>query len=44
MLKINSQTAPKMFQNKFRKPTYKYPTRFFASKCSIPQFELNEKR
>ena len=44
MLKIKSQAAPKIFQNKFHKPTYKYPASFFASKYNIPQFKLKKKR
>ena len=43
MLKITSQTAPKIFQNKFRKPTHKYPTSFFAYKYSILQIKLIKK-
>ena len=35
MHKIKSQTAPKIFQNKFRKPAHKYPTNFSTSNDSI---------
>ena len=41
MHKIRSQTAPKIFQNKFRKPTHKCPRNFFTSNCSIPPFKLS---
>ena len=44
MHKIKSQTAPKIFQNKFRKPTHKYPTNFSTSNYSysIPPFKLSK--
>ena len=42
MHKIKSQTAPEIFQNKFRKPTHKYPTNFSTSNYSIPPFKLSE--
>ena len=35
MHKIKSQTAPKIFQNKFRKPAHKYRTNFSTSNDSI---------
>ena len=41
MRKIKSQTAPKIFQNKFCKPTHKYPTSFSTSNYSIPPFKLS---
>ena len=40
MHKIKSQTAPKMFQNKFSKPTHKYPTNFSTPNYRIPPFKL----
>ena len=42
MYKIKSQTVPKIFQNKFREPTHKYPTNFSTSNYSIPPFKLNK--
>ena len=44
MHKIKSQTAPKIFQNKFRKPTHKYPTNFSTSNYSIPPFKLSKSK
>ena len=44
MHKIKSQTAPKIFQNKFRKPTHKYPTNFSTSNNSIPPFKLSKSK
>ena len=44
MHKIKSQTAPKLFQNKFRKPTHKYPTNFSTSSYSIPPFKLSKSK
>ena len=41
MNKIKSETAPKIFQNKFRKPAHKYPTNFSTSN-HIPPFKLNK--
>ena len=42
MHKIKSQTAPKIFQNMFWKPTHKYPTIFFTSNYSIPPFKSSK--
>ena len=44
MHKIKSQTAPKLFQNKFPKPTHKYPTKFPAPNYSIPPFKLSKSK
>ena len=41
---ISSLTAPKIFQNKFHKPTHKYPTNFLTSKYIIPPFKLNKSK
>ena len=42
MHKIKSQTAPTIFENKFRKPTHKYPTNSSTSNYSIPPFKLSK--
>ena len=42
MHKIKYQTAPKLFQNKFRKPIHKYPTSFSTSNYNIPPFKLSK--
>ena len=44
MHKIKSQTARKIFQNNFRKPTHKYPTNFSTSNYSIPPFKLTKSK
>ena len=44
MHKIKSQTAPKMFQNKFHKPIHRYPTNFSTSKYSVPPFKLSKSK
>ena len=44
MHKIISQTAPKIFQNKFRKQTHKYLTNFSTSNYSIPPFKLSKSK
>ena len=44
MHKIKSQTAPKIFQKKFRKPTHKYPTNLSASNYIIPPFKLSKSK
>ena len=44
MHKVKSQTEPKIFQNKFRKPAYKYPTNFSASNYSIPPTKLSKSK
>ena len=44
MHKIKSQTAPKIFQNKFRKPTHKYPTNFSTLNYSISPFKLSKSK
>ena len=40
MHEIKSQTAPKIFQNKFHKLTRNYPTNFSTSNHSIKPFKL----
>ena len=40
MHKMKPQTAPTIFQNKFRKPIHNYPTNFSASSYNIPAFKL----
>ena len=42
MHKIKSQTAPKVCQNKFRKPTHKYPTSLSTYNYSITPFNLSK--
>ena len=42
MHKIKYQAAPKIFQNKFSKPTHKYPTNFSTSNYIIPPFKLSK--
>ena len=44
MLKIKSRTEPKLFQNKFRKPTHKYPTNFSTLNYSISPFKLSKSK
>ena len=44
MHKIKSQTAPKLFQNRFPKPTHNYPKNFSASNYSIPSFKQNNSK
>ena len=44
MHKIKSQTAPKIFQHKFRKPTHKYPKNFSTVNYSIPSFKLTKSK
>ena len=44
MHKIKSQTTLKIFQNKFRKRTHKYPTNFSTSNYSIPTFKLSKSK
>ena len=44
MHKIKFQTAPKIFQNNFRKHTHKYPTNFFTSNYGIPPFKLSKSK
>ena len=44
MNKIKSQTAPKIFQNKFHKPIHKCPTNFSTSNYSIPPFQLSKSK
>ena len=41
MHKIKSQKVLKIFQNKFRKPTHKYPTNFSTSNYKTPAFKLS---
>ena len=42
MHKIKSQTAPTMFQGKFRKQAHKYSINFSTSNYSIPPFTLSK--
>ena len=42
MHKIKSQTAPKIFQNKFRKPAHEYPTNFSTSNYTLLRFKLSK--
>ena len=44
MQKIKSQTAPKIFQKKFCKPTHKYPASFSTFNYSIPPFKLSKSK
>ena len=44
MHKIKSQSAQEIFQNKFRKPTHKYPTNVSTSNYSIPPFKLSKSK
>ena len=44
MHKIKSQTAPKMFQNKFCNPAHKYPKNFSTSNHSILSFKLSKSK
>ena len=44
MHKIKFQTSPKIFQNKFPKPTHKYPSNFSTSNYSIPPFKSNKSK
>ena len=44
MHQIKYQTAPKIFQNKFRKPTHKYPTNISTSNYNIPPFKLSKSK
>ena len=44
MHEIKSQKAPKIFQNKLRKPTHKYPTNFYTSNYSIPSLSKSKYR
>ena len=44
MHKIKSQTAPKIFQNKFRKPPHKYPKTFSPSNDIIRPFQLSKSK
>ena len=37
MHKLKSQTAPKIFENKFRKPIHKYPTNFVSINTEFNQ-------
>ena len=41
---INSNTAPTIFWNKFKKPTHNYPTKFARANYSIPPFDLNKSK
>ena len=42
--RIKFSTAPKIFRNKFRKPTGKYPTNFSTSDYSIPLFKSSKSK
>ena len=44
MHKIKSQIAPNRFQNKFHKPTHKYPTNFSTSNYSTLSFKWNNSK
>ena len=44
MHKIKYQTAPKIFKNKFCKPTHEYPKNFSTSNYSIPPFKLSKSK
>ena len=44
MHKIKSQTAPKIFENKFRKPTNTYRINFSTSSNSIPPFNSSKSK
>ena len=44
MYEIKSQTAPEIFQNKFRKATHKYLRNFSPFNYSIPPFRLSNSR
>ena len=44
MHKIKYQTAPKIFQNKFSKPTHKYSINFSTSNYSIPPFKWSKSK
>ena len=41
---IKTQTAPKMFQNRFRKRTRKYPTNLSTFNYSVPPFKLSKSK
>ena len=42
--RIKFSTAPKIFRNKFRKPTRKYPTNFSTFDYSIPLFKSSKSK
>ena len=42
MHQINSNTAPTILLNKFKKPTQNYPTNFAETNYSIPPIKLNK--
>ena len=44
MHQINSNTAPTIFLNKFKKPTHNYPTNFARTNYSITPFKLNKSK
>ena len=44
MHQINSDTTLTIFWNKFKKPTYNYPTNFARTYYSIPHFKLNKSK
>ena len=39
MHQINSNTVPTIFLNKFKKPTFNYPTNITGTNYSIPSFK-----
>ena len=43
-IKINSNTVPTIFLNKFKKPTHNYPTNFARTNHGIPPFKLNKSK
>ena len=44
MHKINSNTVPLIFMNKFKKPIHNYPTNFARTNYSITPFKLNKSK
>ena len=44
MHQVNSNTVPTIFLNKFKNPTYNYPTDFARTNYSIPPFKLNKSK
>ena len=44
MHQVNSNTAPTIFLNKFKKSSHNYPTNFARNNYSIPPFKLNKSK
>ena len=44
MHQVNSSTVPTIFLNKFKKPTYNYPSNFARTNNSIPPFKSNKSK